>query len=186
MENSLEVININYILSLHPRSEMYPVNLRFAMAHFIELELSKKHKDSRYTYQCEVYSFKMSLNPQSIANGGKISMLMKKVYQLMSLVMISLILPGDVYDRLIRGIGVHNITALVVTPMYAFSANNIPHMEYADRRSKSKINYKTTKLYECSKCKARETIIIEKQVRCLDEPTTAFITCMKCGNLWKN
>jgi len=183
MERSLEVIDLLHILSLYPNSDKYSAGLKFAVAHRIELEIYKKCK-SPASYQCEMYTFKTTLNPRSIANNGAPNMLMKRIYQFMTVVLLGDILPEHIYDLLIDN--THNISKIVNTPAYAFSENNMPHMEYADRRSKSKINYKTTKLYECSKCHMRETIIIEKQVRCLDEPTTAFITCMKCGHMWKN
>jgi DNA-directed RNA polymerase subunit M/transcription elongation factor TFIIS len=36
--------------------------------------------------------------------------------------------------------------------------------------------------FECSKCKKRNSSIVEKQVRSADEPTTQFITCLECGH----
>lgn len=42
-----------------------------------------------------------------------------------------------------------------------------------------------TTQFRCGKCKKRECIYKEKQVRSADEPMTLFITCLNCGNRWR-
>jgi DNA-directed RNA polymerase subunit M/transcription elongation factor TFIIS len=42
-----------------------------------------------------------------------------------------------------------------------------------------------TNEFKCSKCKKRECIYQELQVRSADEPMTLFITCLNCGHKWK-
>lgn len=42
-----------------------------------------------------------------------------------------------------------------------------------------------TSEFKCGKCKKRECIYQEVQVRSADEPMTLFITCLNCGNKWK-
>lgn len=42
-----------------------------------------------------------------------------------------------------------------------------------------------TSEFKCSKCKKRECIYQELQVRSADEPMTLFITCTNCGHKWK-
>lgn len=42
-----------------------------------------------------------------------------------------------------------------------------------------------TNQFRCGKCKKRECIYKEKQVRSADEPMTLFITCLNCGNRWR-
>lgn len=42
-----------------------------------------------------------------------------------------------------------------------------------------------TSEFRCGKCKKRECIYQEVQVRSADEPMTLFITCLNCGNKWK-
>lgn len=39
--------------------------------------------------------------------------------------------------------------------------------------------------FKCGKCKKRECVYQELQVRSADEPMTIFITCLNCGNKWK-
>jgi DNA-directed RNA polymerase subunit M/transcription elongation factor TFIIS len=39
--------------------------------------------------------------------------------------------------------------------------------------------------FKCGKCKKRECVYQELQVRSADEPMTIFITCTNCGNKWK-
>lgn len=42
-----------------------------------------------------------------------------------------------------------------------------------------------TNQFKCGKCKKRECIYKELQVRSADEPMTLFITCLNCGNRWR-
>jgi len=42
-----------------------------------------------------------------------------------------------------------------------------------------------TNQFKCGKCKKRDCIYREKQVRSADEPMTLFITCLNCGNRWR-
>ena len=42
-----------------------------------------------------------------------------------------------------------------------------------------------TNEFKCGKCKKRECVYQELQVRSADEPMTLFITCLNCGNKWK-
>jgi DNA-directed RNA polymerase subunit M/transcription elongation factor TFIIS len=42
-----------------------------------------------------------------------------------------------------------------------------------------------TNLFKCGKCKKRECVYKELQVRSCDEPMTLFITCLNCGNRWR-
>lgn len=42
-----------------------------------------------------------------------------------------------------------------------------------------------TNEFRCSKCKKRECVYQELQVRSADEPMTLFITCLNCGNKWR-
>lgn len=42
-----------------------------------------------------------------------------------------------------------------------------------------------TNEFRCGKCKKRECVYQELQVRSADEPMTLFITCLNCGNKWR-
>jgi DNA-directed RNA polymerase subunit M/transcription elongation factor TFIIS len=42
-----------------------------------------------------------------------------------------------------------------------------------------------TSLFQCPKCKQRNTIVNEVQLRAGDEPADLFITCLECGNVFK-
>lgn len=42
-----------------------------------------------------------------------------------------------------------------------------------------------TTQFKCGKCKKRECIYQELQLRSADEPMTLFITCLNCGTRWK-
>lgn len=60
-----------------------------------------------------------------------------------------------------------------------------------EKYKRDKVLYETKKesmtdQFKCSKCKGRETCYYELQTRSADEPMTIFITCLNCGNRWKN
>lgn len=42
-----------------------------------------------------------------------------------------------------------------------------------------------TNQFLCSKCRKRECVFQEIQLRSCDEPMTLFITCINCGHRWK-
>lgn len=42
-----------------------------------------------------------------------------------------------------------------------------------------------TNQFKCGKCKKRECVYKELQIRSCDEPMTLFITCLNCGNRWR-
>jgi DNA-directed RNA polymerase subunit M/transcription elongation factor TFIIS len=42
-----------------------------------------------------------------------------------------------------------------------------------------------TTMFKCGKCKKRECVYKELQIRSCDEPMTLFITCLNCGNRWR-
>lgn len=42
-----------------------------------------------------------------------------------------------------------------------------------------------TDQFRCSKCKKRECVYQELQLRSCDEPVTLFITCLNCGHRWR-
>lgn len=43
----------------------------------------------------------------------------------------------------------------------------------------------TTDQFQCGKCKKKQCTYYEVQIRSADEPATVFITCMSCGNKWR-
>ena len=42
-----------------------------------------------------------------------------------------------------------------------------------------------TDMFKCGRCHTRETTFYELQTRSADEPMTKFITCVNCGNHWR-
>jgi len=60
-----------------------------------------------------------------------------------------------------------------------------------EKSNRDKALYETKKeamtdQFRCRKCNSRETCYYEMQTRSADEPMTIFITCLNCGNRWKN
>lgn len=44
----------------------------------------------------------------------------------------------------------------------------------------------STDRYTCFKCKSKKCTYFELQTRSADEPMTTYVTCLNCGNRWKN
>lgn len=42
-----------------------------------------------------------------------------------------------------------------------------------------------TNQFKCGKCKNRECIYQERQMRSCDEPMSIFVYCLRCGNRWR-
>jgi transcription elongation factor S-II len=42
-----------------------------------------------------------------------------------------------------------------------------------------------TDTFKCRKCKSNKCTYYQVQIRSADEPMTTFITCLECGNRWK-
>lgn len=63
--------------------------------------------------------------------------------------------------------------------------------EYIDRKVKREEHVyeekpvAMTDQFKCGKCKKRECVFQEIQLRSCDEPMTTFITCINCGHRWK-
>lgn len=42
-----------------------------------------------------------------------------------------------------------------------------------------------TDQFKCAKCKNRDIVYYEKQLRSADEPSTVFLVCLNCSHSWK-
>jgi DNA-directed RNA polymerase subunit M/transcription elongation factor TFIIS len=72
-------------------------------------------------------------------------------------------------------------------------SKNIAHIHFADMCPYEEppvtdevTDEVTDGLFQCRKCKKRKTTYYSVQTRSADEPMTNFITCLTCGNKWKN
>lgn len=54
-----------------------------------------------------------------------------------------------------------------------------------DQMQKERIMLQVSDLFTCYKCKQNKCTYFELQTRSADEPITTFITCLNCGNKWK-
>jgi DNA-directed RNA polymerase subunit M/transcription elongation factor TFIIS len=66
----------------------------------------------------------------------------------------------------------------------AFMRNNDLNIKQYSDINRKEIEIVGSDVYECKKCKKRNSSIVEKQVRSGDEPATQFITCLECGNVY--
>jgi transcription elongation factor S-II len=61
---------------------------------------------------------------------------------------------------------------------------------FTKRAKQDKLKYELkpeamTDAYKCRKCQSRSCSFYEVQTRSADEPMTQFISCLECGNRWK-
>jgi transcription elongation factor S-II len=42
-----------------------------------------------------------------------------------------------------------------------------------------------TDMYKCPRCKSTRSTYYELQIRCADEPSSIFITCLDCGHNYR-
>jgi DNA-directed RNA polymerase subunit M/transcription elongation factor TFIIS len=54
-----------------------------------------------------------------------------------------------------------------------------------EEMQKESIMLQATDLFTCYKCKKNKCTYYELQTRSADEPSTTFVTCLNCGNKWK-
>ena len=62
---------------------------------------------------------------------------------------------------------------------------NEPYIQQIKLRSKQYVEEKTSTMYPCPQCKARNARCRQLQTRSGDEGYTLFLTCKPCGNLWR-
>lgn len=62
--------------------------------------------------------------------------------------------------------------------------NHIKKKEMNKQRVDTK-QQATTDQFKCGKCKKKKCTYYEVQTRGMDEPSTIFITCIECGNKWR-
>lgn len=83
-------------------------------------------------------------------------------------------------------IDIHNIASLNCQEIYPEHWKSFLDEKY----NKEKLMYEdeieaNTDLFKCSRCKQRKCTYYELQTRSADEGMTTFITCLTCGNRWK-
>jgi transcription elongation factor S-II len=59
------------------------------------------------------------------------------------------------------------------------------HLTKHSQSGPSKDELQTTDMFRCGKCGQRKCCYYQLQTRSADEPMTTFITCVPCGNRWK-
>lgn len=109
----------------------------------------------------------------------------------------------SIYSNLNPNSYIKNTRLLLRLKKKEFTPEQLVNMNYQDlfpenwkelideKYKRDKILYETKKeamtdQFLCGKCKSRETSYYEVQTRSADESMTIFITCLNCGNRWKN
>jgi len=89
--------------------------------------------------------------------------------------------------RILSGeIKVNQLSELSVYDIYPENWTEL--LDKKIQRDKLKYEMKPTAMtdqYKCRKCSSRSCSYYEVQTRSADEPMTQFITCLDCGNRWK-
>ena len=80
----------------------------------------------------------------------------------------------------------------VKTPSDLLFNAPIPSIQKARERQfinlrimKTKPEVRGESVFTCSKCRSKNILSSEKQIRSADEPATIFLTCQNCGNHWR-
>lgn len=93
----------------------------------------------------------------------------------------------ELVDRMRRGeFAPHEVAFM--TPQQVFPERWRLIKESKEQKDEYVYNEKQaamTDQYKCGKCKYRECVYREVQLRSCDEPVSLFITCLKCGNAWR-
>lgn len=85
-----------------------------------------------------------------------------------------------------KKINENNIVNLTYTELFPSHWQSIIDEKIKrDEMQKERIMHQTTDLFTCYKCKQNKCTYFELQTRSADEPITTFITCLNCGNKWK-
>ena len=90
-------------------------------------------------------------------------------------------------DKVLSGeILPENITKLSVYDIYPENWAEIISKQSKIDKLKNQIKSEAmTSRYKCGKCKSRKTSYYEVQTRSADEPMTQFISCLDCGQHWR-
>jgi len=93
----------------------------------------------------------------------------------------------DFLKRIINGdINIENISKLTRMEIYPDNWKELIDKKVKIDTLKSKLKPQAmTDQFKCRKCGSRSTSYYEVQTRSADEPMTQFITCLDCGNHWK-
>lgn len=88
------------------------------------------------------------------------------------------------------------LTGEITPPIFAFMTHQEMRpnqwndlIEIKMKRDESKYVNRveaSTDIYQCRKCKSRKCTYYSAQIRSADEPMTVFISCLDCGQNWKN
>jgi transcription elongation factor S-II len=93
----------------------------------------------------------------------------------------------DFKDKILNGeIKVEDINKLSVYDIYPDNWSEL--LDKKIKRDKLKYEMKPqamTDQFKCRKCGSRSCSYYEVQTRSADEPMTQFISCLECGNRWK-
>ena len=93
----------------------------------------------------------------------------------------------DFLKRILNGdINIQNISKLTRMEIYPENWKESIDKKVKIDTLKSKLKPEAmTDQFKCRKCGSRSTSYYEVQTRSADEPMTQFITCLDCGNHWK-
>lgn len=63
--------------------------------------------------------------------------------------------------------------------------DNVDNYNKKYEHAYEKAELAVTEMFRCGKCGLRKCTFYEQQTRSADEPMTIFITCVNCGNKWR-
>ena len=151
----------NITLSKNIEKELYNTCIIFAKKNFIKREW--KNHIFKQLYISKIRSFYTNIANNSYVNNPNFR------------------------QKIIDGtIPINKLSELSVYDIYP--ENWAELLDKKIKRDKLKYEMKPTAmtdLFKCRKCSSRSCSYYEVQTRSADEPMTQFITCLDCGNRWK-
>ena len=148
-------------LSRQIEQQLYNMTIRVAKERFIKR--SWDNQLFKYLYISKIRSFYTNIATNCYVNNTNFK---KKI------------LEGTIKIEQISELSVYDI----------YPENWAELLDKKIKRDKLKYEMKPTAMtdqFKCRKCSSRSCSYYEVQTRSADEPMTQFITCLDCGNRWK-
>ena len=151
----------NELLSRQIEQQLYNLSIRVAKQRFIKREWTNRL--FKELYISKIRSFYSNISETSYIHNPEFR---------------QKIVNGDIKIEQISSLSVYDI----------FPENWAELLDKKIKRDKLKYEMKPTAMtdqFKCRKCSSRSCSYYEVQTRSADEPMTQFISCLDCGNRWK-
>jgi len=162
--------NIQKKLNKLIRKKIYSLNLEKGIYNWAIAAAKKKNIVRKWTNPCfvilymdHVKSIYLNLDPKSSVNNKDLLKRLKK-----------------------KEFRPHELAFMSHQQMYPSKWKPLIDAKIARDKNATEVNLEAaTDLFHCFKCKKNVCTYYQQQTRSADEPITTFISCLNCGNAWK-